>query len=506
MGARFNKVGKKTAVFSIAFVILVVVGILNQRSIRLYSEAVEVRAETREMLIQLKSLLTDLQDAETGQRGYLLTGDQRYLEPYLQSQTHISQRLGKLRELNQRNPDHSVDLEALTPLIDEKLRELQETIETRQTQGLDAALAIVKSDRGKKAMDQIRQLIADKTAEASGAIQTRTELAARNAARARMTFWVGGAISFALLLLTFYWFWEEKRASEAAARLTEELNNKLEQRVRERTAELSASNAALNEAKHDLESKVAQRTEELTQANEKLKEVDRLKSEFLATMSHELRTPLNSIIGFTGILRQELAGPINAEQKKQLSMVQSSGRHLLNLINDLLDLSRIESGKMEVVEEPFEFEPLVDEVMQTLLPSASMKGIVLEKDLRVPGQICSDRKKVFQILLNLANNAVKFTDKGKVKISGERSNGTLAVRVTDTGIGIQREKQTMLFEAFRQIEGSAKRQYEGTGLGLYLCRKLLSLLGGEISVESEFGKGSRFSFRIPVEQTAGGAV
>ena len=506
MPPRYKAFGKKMAVFITAFVILILVGVLNQRSTRRYLEAVEVRGATRNMLIELKSLFSDLQDAETGQRGFLLTGDKRYLEPYVRAQEDIKQRLEELRILNQSNPDHHVDLETLTPLINQKLQELRETIEVRQRKGLDAALVIVKSDRGKSTMDQLRQLIADKTAETTGAIQTRTEVGAENAARARVTFWVGGALSLALLLLTFNWFRVENQASEAATARVQELNDLLEHKVEQRTAALLASNAALKEAKADLETKVSRRTQELTDANEKLKEIDRLKSEFLATMSHELRTPLNSIIGFTGILLQELAGPINAEQRKQLGMVQTSGRHLLNLINDLLDLSRIESGKMEVVEEPFELEPMVDEVVQTLQPVATMKGITIEKDLQVPRVVCTDRKKLFQILLNLANNAVKFTDKGKVKITGEATNGTLSVSVTDTGIGIKPEKQGMLFEAFRQIEGSAKRQYEGTGLGLYLCRKLLSLLGGDIWMESEFGKGSRFSFRVPIHQMTGGTA
>jgi PAS domain S-box-containing protein len=251
-------------------------------------------------------------------------------------------------------------------------------------------------------------------------------------------------------------------------------------------------------AHNEMEQRVRERTAELVRANERLEELDRLKSQFLATMSHELRTPLNSIIGFTGILRQGFAGPVNEEQKKQLNLAFSSGKHLLSLINDLLDLSRIEAGKVEIEREPFDFVEVIEDVVQNLTPMAAQKNLRLATDL--PGSAIpmeGDRKRSYQILLNLANNAVKFTDRGEVKISARVEGGQLRVCVADTGIGIKPEQMGMLFEAFRQLDGTAKRVYEGTGLGLHLCRKLLRLMHGEIGVESEFGKGSRFSFTLP---------
>ena len=256
--------------------------------------------------------------------------------------------------------------------------------------------------------------------------------------------------------------------------------------------------AALREAHANLEIKVAERTRDLESANDRLKELDRLKSEFLATMSHELRTPLNSIIGFTGILRQELAGPLNDEQKKQLGMVQSSARHLLGLINDLLDLSRIESGRMEIVRETFSVADLVAEIVQNLTPLVEQKKLRLESTLDDSGlTLHSDRKRCFQVLLNLANNAVKFTDVGIVRLAVRSTPNTIEMSVQDTGIGIKRENMSHLFEAFRQVDGSARRVYEGTGLGLYLSRQLASMLGGHITAESEFGIGSRFAITVP---------
>jgi signal transduction histidine kinase len=217
-------------------------------------------------------------------------------------------------------------------------------------------------------------------------------------------------------------------------------------------------------------------------------------------MSHELRTPLNSIIGFTGILRQGLAGPLNEEQKKQLGMVHFSARHLLGLINDLLDLSRIESGKMDLVCEDFPIAEVVNEVVQSMTPQATQKGLALESEIDDRALVLhSDRKKCFQILLNLVNNAVKFTEQGRVCITVRTTPEKVVFAVTDTGIGIKPESMAHLFEAFRQVDGSARRVYEGTGLGLYLCRQLASMLEGNISAESEFGHGSRFTFTLPRE-------
>ena len=256
---------------------------------------------------------------------------------------------------------------------------------------------------------------------------------------------------------------------------------------------------ALRNARDKLEQRVEERTAELVAANARLQELDRLKSQFLATMSHELRTPLNSIIGFSGLLRQGMAGPVNAEQEKQLGMVYRSALHLLSLSSDLLDLSRIEAGKMQLESQPFDFAGVVNEVVESLKPMARQKGLNIATELTSPSlKINGDRKRCYQVLLNIVNNALKFTERGEVRIAaGCESDGVLRVRVTDSGIGIKPEQLPMLFEAFRQLDGSAKRLYEGTGLGLYLCRKLLRLMGGEINVESEFGKGSQFTFTVP---------
>jgi signal transduction histidine kinase len=215
-------------------------------------------------------------------------------------------------------------------------------------------------------------------------------------------------------------------------------------------------------------------------------------------MSHELRTPLNSIIGFTGIVKAGMAGPLNGEQKRQLEMAYASAKHLLGLINDLLDLSRIESGRVEVDWEWFRPADVLQEVEHTLQPMFTAKGLRFVRACPSPElAIRSDRKRFFQIVLNLANNAVKFTDHGEVRVTGGLENDRYMITVADTGIGIKPEHMSMLFEAFRQVDGSARRVYEGTGLGLYLCRRILGLLGGGIRAESDYGQGSCFTFWVP---------
>jgi signal transduction histidine kinase len=255
--------------------------------------------------------------------------------------------------------------------------------------------------------------------------------------------------------------------------------------------------AELKGHRDHLEEIVAERTRELSEANLHLQELDRLKSLFIASMSHELRTPLNSIIGFTGIMANGYAGEINAEQKKQLGMVQDSARHLLALINDVIDISKIEAGKIEAGVSTFNFDDVLREVENTLGPAAREQGLVLHVERGVPLSITSDERRVKQIITNLVSNAIKFTDKGRVDVSVERKGTVVEVHVRDTGIGIEKEDLEKLFRPFARVMVPG-RLVEGTGLGLYLSKKLARFLGGDITVESELHKGSVFTFSFPV--------
>jgi PAS domain S-box-containing protein len=238
---------------------------------------------------------------------------------------------------------------------------------------------------------------------------------------------------------------------------------------------------------------------ELASAKEQAETADHLKSAFLATMSHELRTPLNSIIGFTGIILKGLAGPVNEEQNKQLSMVKNSADHLLNLINDILDISKIESGQLTISSNVFDLRSSVEKAASSLRALADAKGLSLRTDL-APGisSIISDQRRVEQILLNLIGNAIKFTDSGEIGVVGRIKENMVQISVVDTGIGIKDEDMANLFKPFQQLESGITRKYEGSGLGLSICKKLVQLLGGEITVRSVVGKGSTFTFTLPV--------
>jgi len=263
----------------------------------------------------------------------------------------------------------------------------------------------------------------------------------------------------------------------------------------------------LKRASDELEEKVRQATAELVRQNEllrrqhiQLEQASALKSQFLANMSHEFRTPLNAILGYTSMLLQGIAGDMSTQQKRNLGRIDSNSKHLLSLINDILDISRIEAGKMPLHASEFLVPDLVGEVMAELDPIIVRSKLKVTTELDPQGKILhSDRQKVKQIVLNLLSNALKFTPEGSITVTSRlrRTDGTLAIAVKDTGIGVAPEDQTTIFEDFRQADSSPTREYGGAGLGLSICRRLASMLGGRITVDSKLGSGSTFTLILP---------
>jgi signal transduction histidine kinase len=240
---------------------------------------------------------------------------------------------------------------------------------------------------------------------------------------------------------------------------------------------------------------------EIEDKSRQLEVASQHKSEFLANMSHELRTPLNAIIGFSEVLTERMFGELNEKQDEYLKDIYASGQHLLSLINDILDLSKIEAGRMELEPADFDLPGAIDNALTLVRERAGRRGIMLGRaiDERV-GTIRADERKVKQVLLNLLSNALKFTPEGgRIDVRAAVSEGMVAVSVADTGVGIAPEDQEAVFEEFRQV-GTADKKVEGTGLGLALSRKFIELHGGRIWVKSQVGTGSTFTFTVPVRR------
>jgi len=661
---------------------------INLKTLRENTEAI---VHSHEVIITLDELLSSTQDAETGQRGFLLTNNERYLDPYNTALDTIPAKIQEIGELTSDNPAQVRRLPILKQHVDAKLAELKQTIDLRRSQGLDAALAVVNSDRGKVAMDAVRGQLSAMSREeavlrakrleemnnaygtallsgvlagilgilltiAIGVLIRRSTLARRREewlqagnlglASAMMgdqrteqlggsiltylanhvgavagAIFVGGSDAYkrsstygvpadaklpdlvrpregllgqvavegkpvivndvpenylefgsalgrdkprhlvlapaaiennvnTVIELGFLRPVDErvlaflKEASGTiatairSANYRSELQNLLEETQRQseelqvQSEELRVSNEELEEqgrALKESQARLEQQQVELEQTNSQLEEqaqqlesqkddlersnastqlkareleqASRYKSDFLANMSHELRTPLNSSLILAKLLADNPDDNLTAEQVKYAQTIQSSGNDLLNLINDILDLSKIEAGHVDIRPEPVSVERLSNNLRQVFEPIAKNKSLGFEIDIspECPAVIETDLQRIEQILKNLLSNAFKFTEKGKVTLSMSRTgDGQVAFGVTDTGIGIAPEQQKRIFEAFHQADGTISRKFGGTGLGLSISRELVRLLGGTIHIRSQEGKGSTLTVTLPL--------
>jgi signal transduction histidine kinase/CheY-like chemotaxis protein/CHASE3 domain sensor protein len=665
-------------------------GVVDYRNLRTLRDNNQKAVHSHEVDVALNELLSSMQDAETGQRGFLLTNNERYLEPYNAALTVISKRLDEIARLTSDSPAQQARIERLKLQVDAKLAGLRETIELRRTRGFEAALAVVNSGQGKAEMDEIRAQLAAmdeeegrlrrlRVAEANDAYTTALAsgvvtaslgvlltaiigfLIRRSTLARRREDWLQsghialasavlgdqpvdqlghsileflaryvGAVAGAMFVrnndvyvrtsaygvpvnadiperfafregllgqvaaesrpltvgevpdgyLSFgsalgqdkprhlvispgivdgsvntvielgflrpvgadvLTLLEQASASIAIAvrsakyrselqtllaetqRQSEELqvqgeelrvsNEELEEqgralkesqaRLEQQQAELEQTNSHLEEQAQQLE---AQR-DDLERANTavqlKAREVEqasRYKSDFLANMSHELRTPLNSSLILAKLLADNANENLTAEQVKYAQTIQSSGNDLLNLINDILDLSKIEAGHVEIRPEAVSVERLADSLRQLFQPIAQDKKLEFTVEIapETPASIETDAQRLEQVLKNLLSNAFKFTESGRVLFAVRPAgNGRIALSVTDTGVGIAEEQQQSIFEAFHQADGTISRRYGGTGLGLSISRELVRLLGGSIELRSRAGQGSTFTVLLP---------
>lgn len=448
----------------VGFALLVLAGTAGWRAtVRLTEEAARVR-DMQAVLTALAGIVALVNDAATAERGYVITGIDSDLQPFDRALDEIGPRFDALAKLPGHDDAPRSWLGTLRTLVDRRLSLGRRIVELHRIDGEDGVRTSGLMDEARIAHEAIRHL----TREIERGELVRLQASETRVAHAtRMALGIiGGATLLASLVV-----------STTVAGLLRHLAAR-----RRAEAELLAANA------------------ELRATSERAQAADRVKSAFLATMSHELRTPLNSIIGFTGLLLQELPGPVNAEQRKQLQIVRASARHLLALINDVLDISKIEAGELEVGRAPFDADEAIDRVVEIVRPLALAKGLSLDVDVSRPlGRIVSDERRVEQILLNLLGNAVKFTEAGMIVLRAASDGDRIHFVVRDTGVGIEPEDLTTIFEPFRQVDSRLPPQHEGTGLGLAISYRLARKLGGHITVDSRRGAGSTFTLTLPRE-------
>ncbi|MBI1212709.1 MAG: response regulator [Alphaproteobacteria bacterium] len=501
---------------------------------------------TYEVRRHINLLLSTAKDAETGQRGYLLTGDTEYLEPYeralrdakgtissdptLEGRRSLRQEIAILRTLTADNPTQQANLDEAEQDVAKLLDFWGATIKQRKGSATDADAAGLDMRHGKELMDELRNVGRLMLQEEAHLLKLRTELEDSAANWNGMLALFGSAFFYIALFVSILLYQRNQaRAKQAALVYTRELERR-EEELKVQQEELKASNEEIEASNEELEEKtqaleeqnlrIKQQSKELEETKrlieEKADELERAskyKSEFLANMSHELRTPLNSLLILARGLAANSEGNLTQEQIEEARVIYNGGLELLGLINDILDLSKVEAGKININSEDVHISGVVKRMSEQFNPVAKERGVAfnLRTDVNLPAAFHTDVQRLEQILKNLLSNAFKFTENGSVSLDIESASESVSLQrasltagpaiafsVTDTGIGISESKLKDIFEAFQQEDGSIDRHYGGTGLGLTIARKFAHLLGGEIHVVSKKGVGSTFTLYLPL--------
>ncbi|QFU24294.1 CHASE3 domain-containing protein [Shewanella eurypsychrophilus] len=501
-------VGKKIGLgFALSLIFIVIIAVTSYQSTLKLVETSQWKTHTHQVLKALKDVISSMQDAETGQRGYLITGEERYLEPYYLAQQNIDRDFKTLFKLTQDNPSQQTRLKILEPLIhgpNGKFTELKQTIDIRRNQGFEPALAIVLSDKGKLIMDEIRSQIDEMTLVEEQLLVQRTNDAISTVENTKIA--MTSVSLLALVMLTFVGFVITRniaapleKISKVAKRITQgDLLAKIE--INARADEVGILARSLSTMTHSL----AKNTSLLKEALSEAENANQTKSEFLANMSHEIRTPMNGILGMLKLLQHTV---LSKRQNDYTLKAQTATVSLLSIINDILDFSKIEAGKMTIENGRFELEDIMGELSVILSTNLQEKSIELlyNIDPNIPTSLIGDSLRIKQVLLNLAGNALKFTTKGEIILtvrilSQSEDLFDIEFSISDTGEGIAANKLEHIFTDFSQAESSTSRRFGGTGLGLSICTHLIELMGSKLQVQSELGQGSRFYFSLQMKQ------
>lgn len=427
---------------ALALVVVIYFSLSDWWQVRTANTHAQVREQSLEKLRDTYSIL---QEAEASQRGYLLTGNEAYLQPFLAARQEIPSRMPAIGALANTSAAQRARITELHNLVQLAFSKMEETVAVRKQRGLSAAIAVIQTDTGRLLMEQIRRVVENIEIEEDAALTQASRSIERRAAIAGTASTVAVLLGLILLIV-------------AISRIQ-----------RERTAAMEANQA---------------------------------KSRFLANMSHELRTPLNAIIGYSEMLQEEAEENNQTALLPDLARIRTAGRHLLDLINSILDLSKIEAGKMEVYLETFSIRELVEQIESLTKPLAEQNGNQLRIDCPADiGAMYADQTKVRQALFNLLSNAAKFTENGTVSLYVRRTPHTpeeITFIVKDTGVGMTPEQVNRLFHPFTQADASITRRFGGTGLGLVITQRFCELMDGKISVQSTYGQGSEFTMVLPV--------
>ena len=459
---------KIVAGFGTALVILILVGVVSFRTMAQNSEDRVWVNHTHLVLEKLDAVLANLLDAETGHRGYIITSEETYLEPYNNAREHIHQNVAELRGLTADNPSQQRTLNHLEPLTSTMLSALQDRIEIRKQKGLAAAAEEVREGSAKLHMDEIRGLIGEMRLEENRLLKLRTEEADASSRTARIVIVTGEALAVAFLCLAGVVVWKEMGQRNRAEEEVRQLNTGLERRVTERTAEL------------------AERAKELARSNAELQQ-------FAYVASHDLQEPLRMVASFTQLLAKRYNDKLDDDAREFIGYAVDGATRMQTLISDLLTYSRVGSQGKPFA--PTDVDALLRRVLESLKFTTEESEAVISHDpLPV---VMADPQQLGQLFQNLLTNAIKFRgeEPPRVRISAEKNGGDWKFSIRDNGIGISQEHADRIFIIFQRLH--TKTEYPGTGIGLAICKKIVERHGGRIWVEAPPGGGSTFCFTFP---------